>query len=125
MVGENNTEIETAEENLTDKYGHEILPRQMFFKGNYLERVVTKRNHQTFKKNAHQSFLSIDQVLFCVKFTCKIQLHETVINELCEVIVYLEQAVTSSTGNFKEIFFRFCFMLVSMLSSLLHIIRLL
>ena len=46
MVGESNTEIETAEENLTDKYGHEILPRQMFFKRNYLERIVTKRNPQ-------------------------------------------------------------------------------
>ena len=41
MVRESNTEIETAEENLTDKYGHEILPWQMFFKGNYLERAVT------------------------------------------------------------------------------------
>ena len=56
MVRESNTEIETAEENLTDKYGHEILPRQMFFKGNYLERVVTKRNHQTFKKMPIRAF---------------------------------------------------------------------
>ena len=56
MVGESNTKIEPAEENPIGKCGHEILPGQMFFKGKYLERLITKRNLQTFKEMPTRAF---------------------------------------------------------------------
>lgn len=86
------SEEEICDKSITDDYGHTVVHGHKFFKGRYLEKSSSKKNHDVYKPMNKMTFIHTASVVYpFVNYEQTKKGHYSIPNtELCEIIAYVE-----------------------------------